>query len=102
MNPAYFREPLRHALKTDMGRPGWSIPDYDMVTTYWLQSLDDLRLMTTDPTWAELEEGAQARTNMSVGHFVIGHEVVHFENNVPTAASGADASAGATESGSGL
>lgn len=81
-----------------MGRPGWSIPDYDMVTTYWLQSLDDLRLMTTDPTWAELEEGAQARTNMSVGHFVIGHEVVHFENNVPTAASGADASAGAAKS----
>lgn len=81
-----------------MGRPGWSIPDYDMVTTYWLQSLDDLRLMTTDPTWAELEDGAQARTNMSVGHFVIGHEVVHFENNTLAAASGADASAGATKS----
>lgn len=90
VNPAHFRGPLRHALKTDMGRPGWIIPDYDFVTTYWLHSLDDLRLMTTDPAWAELEEGALARTNMSVGHFVIGHEVVHFENR-PTAGAGAAA-----------
>lgn len=41
-----------------MGRPGWTIPDYDMVVTYWLHSLDDLRLLNTDPVWAELEEGA--------------------------------------------
>ncbi|KAG8159215.1 hypothetical protein KVR01_010876 [Diaporthe batatas] len=81
VNPPHFREPLRHALKTDMGRPGWSIPDYDMVTTYWLHSLDDLRLMTTTPEWAELEVGAQAITNMDKGHFVVGHEIVHFENN---------------------
>ncbi|KAL1850405.1 hypothetical protein Daus18300_012939 [Diaporthe australafricana] len=93
VNPAHFREPLRHALKTDMGRPGWSIPDYDMVTTYWLHSLDDLRLMTTDPVWAELEEGAQAITNLSIGHFVIGHEVVHFEANEPAAGAGAGSSA---------
>lgn len=78
-----------------MGRPGWSVPDYDIVTTYWLHSLDDLRMMTTDPAWAELEEGALARTNMSVGHFVIGHEVVHFENNEPIASASASASASA-------
>lgn len=50
-------------------------------------------MMTTDPAWAELEEGALARTNMSVGHFVIGHEVVHFENNEPIASASASASA---------
>ncbi|KAI3392887.1 hypothetical protein diail_5020 [Diaporthe ilicicola] len=93
VNPAHFREPLRQALKTDMGRPGWTIPDYDMVSTYWLHSLDDLRLMTTDPVWAELEEGAQAITNLSIGHFVIGHEVVHFEDNKPVAGASAGASA---------
>ena len=81
-----------------MGRPGWAIPDYDMVMTYWLRSLDDLGLMTTDPTWAELEEGAQARTNMSVGHFVVGHEVVHFENNEPAAGASTGASANAASS----
>ncbi|KAJ0116111.1 hypothetical protein J7T55_005057 [Diaporthe amygdali] len=57
--PLIQKEPLRHALKTDMGRPGWTIPDYDMVTTYWLHSLDDLRLLTTDPLWAELEGGGR-------------------------------------------
>lgn len=48
--------------------------------------------MTTDPAWAELEERALARTNMSVGHFVVGHEVVHFENNKPVASASAGAS----------
>lgn len=81
-----------------MGRPGWSIPDYDMVTTYWLHSLDDLGVMTSTPEWAELEVGAQAITNMDKGHFVVGHEVVHFENNTPTAGAGAGTPADAASS----
>lgn len=31
--------------------------------------------------WAELEKEAVAKTNMSVGHLVVGHETVHFEGN---------------------
>ncbi|KAG6357145.1 hypothetical protein INS49_015022 [Diaporthe citri] len=58
---------------------------------------EPLRLLTTDPAWAELEEGALARTNMSVGRFVIGHEVVHFENNRPVAGAGAGAPADAAD-----
>ncbi|ROW12643.1 hypothetical protein VMCG_00583 [Cytospora schulzeri] len=87
VQPVQFREPLRHALKTEMGRPDWTIPDYDLVTTYWLRSLDDMLALTTDPEWAELEKGAQAISNMSIGHFVVGHEIVQFENNVPGAGS---------------
>lgn len=73
---------MRHALKTDMGRPDWTVPDYDLVTTYWLRSLDDMQALTTDPVWAELEKDAATKSNLSIGHFVIGHEVVQFEGNV--------------------
>lgn len=87
IQPVQFREPLRHTLKTAMGRPGWTIPDYDMVTTYWLRSLDDMQALTTDPEWAELEKEACTKCNMSIGHFVVGHEIVHFENNEAAASS---------------
>lgn len=40
-------------LKTAMGRPEWTIPDYDMVTTYWLRSLKDMQALTTDLEWVE-------------------------------------------------
>ncbi|XXH03875.1 hypothetical protein Hte_010283 [Hypoxylon texense] len=80
--PTGFKGPMRHALKNDMGRPDWSVPDYDLVITYWLRSLDDMRALTMDPEWAELEKDAATKSNMSIGHFVVGHEVVHFEGNV--------------------
>ncbi|KAI6084115.1 hypothetical protein F4821DRAFT_271364 [Hypoxylon rubiginosum] len=82
LQPTGFRGPMRHALKTDMGRPDWTVPDYDLVTTYWLRSLDDMQALTTDPVWAELEKDAATKSNLSIGHFVIGHEVVQFEGNV--------------------
>ncbi|KUI66623.1 hypothetical protein VM1G_02542 [Cytospora mali] len=78
---AVFREPLHHALKTAMDRPDWTIPDYDLVTTYWLHSLDDMQNLTMDPEWAELEKEAAAISNMSIGQFVVGHEKVQFEGN---------------------
>lgn len=81
VQPVHFREPLHHALKTDMGRPDWTGPPYDLVTTYWLRSLDDMLALAMDSEWAELEKEAQARSNMSIGQFVVGHEVVHFDNN---------------------
>ncbi|KAK7740929.1 hypothetical protein SLS53_004992 [Cytospora paraplurivora] len=82
VQPAQFREPIRHALKNEMGRPGWSIPDYDLVVTYWLRSLDDLKKLTTSPEWAALEEGALAISNTDKGHLVVGYETVQFENNI--------------------
>lgn len=74
-------------LKTAMGRPGWTIPDYDMVTTYWLHNLDDMQALTTDPEWAELEKEAVTKANMPIGHFVLGREIVHFEGNEAGASS---------------
>ncbi|KAK6224034.1 hypothetical protein LQW54_000180 [Pestalotiopsis sp. IQ-011] len=81
VQPLGFREPLRHALKTDMGRPDWTVPDYDLVTTFWVHSLDDMHALTADPEWVELEKEAAARSDLSIGHFVVGHEIVHFEGN---------------------
>lgn len=46
VQPVHFREPLHHALKTDMGRPDWTVPHYDLATTYWLCSLDDMLALT--------------------------------------------------------
>ncbi|KAI9150097.1 NAD(P)-binding protein [Paramyrothecium foliicola] len=34
-----------------------------------------------DPGWIELEKQATKRANVSVGHFVIGYQTVHFEGN---------------------
>ncbi|KAI1866313.1 uncharacterized protein JN550_007701 [Neoarthrinium moseri] len=68
-----------------MGRPDWTVPDYDLVTTYWLCSLDDMRALTADPEWVQLEKEACIKSNIAIGHFVVGHEVVHFEGNVDDA-----------------
>lgn len=64
-----------------MGRPQWVVPDYDLVMTYYLRSLDDMTKLTTSAGWAELEVGAEKIANVSIGQLVIGHEVVQFEDN---------------------
>lgn len=64
-----------------MGRPDWTVPDYDLVTTFWVHSLDDMHALTADPEWVQLEKEAAARSDLSIGHFVVGHEIVHFEGN---------------------
>ncbi|KAF7537327.1 hypothetical protein G7054_g3806 [Neopestalotiopsis clavispora] len=79
--PSNTREPFRHALKNEMGRPDWTVPDYDLVISYYVPSMDVMQALTTDPEWAELEKMAAVKCNMSVGHFVAGHEIVHFEGN---------------------
>ncbi|KAK7754483.1 hypothetical protein SLS62_003503 [Diatrype stigma] len=66
----------------EMGRPEWTVPDYDIVMSYWLRSVDDLRALTTDPEWDELEKEAQEITNMTIGHFVIGHQTIHLQGDV--------------------
>ncbi|RYP65659.1 hypothetical protein DL771_008211 [Monosporascus sp. 5C6A] len=78
--PPSFREPQREAAK-QMERHEWTVPDYDVVMSYWLRSLDHMRAMVTSPEWIELEKEAQPRANMRIGHFVIGHELIHLENN---------------------
>ncbi|GAB1313476.1 hypothetical protein MFIFM68171_03686 [Madurella fahalii] len=77
ITPPHLREPYRHVLKNDLGRPEWTVPDYDLVLSYWLRSPDDMRSLTQDPEWIELEKDAQSRANFSIGHFVVGHEIVH-------------------------
>ncbi|KAI1390157.1 uncharacterized protein F4822DRAFT_225776 [Hypoxylon trugodes] len=79
--PPQFREPLRQMLKGEMNRPGWTVPDYDLVHTYYLRSHDDLKALTLEPKWHELEEEASKLSNVSIGHFVNGFEIVQFENN---------------------
>lgn len=37
--------------------------------------------LTMDPEWAELEKEACTKSNLSIGHFVVGHEILHFEND---------------------
>lgn len=64
-----------------MGRPDWSVPDYDLTISYWLHSLDDMQALTMDPEWAELEKEASTKGNMKIGQFVAGYEIVQFENN---------------------
>ncbi|KAK4225462.1 hypothetical protein QBC38DRAFT_483072 [Podospora fimiseda] len=77
--PPCFREPFRQALVGPMGRPQWTVPDYDIVISYWLKSVEDLEKATKDPRWIELEEKeVLEKTNMALGHFVIGHESVVF------------------------
>lgn len=59
-----------------MNRPNWTVPDYDIVMSYWLQDLSTMQTLAADPEWHALEEEAQKWANMDVGHFVIGHEIV--------------------------
>jgi hypothetical protein len=36
-----------------------------------------MRALRTDPEWVALDEEAEQRCNMTIGHFVIGHQIVH-------------------------
>jgi hypothetical protein len=68
-------------LKNDLGRLEWTVSDYDLVLSYWLRSPNDLVALTQDPEWIELEKDARARINFSIGHFVIGHEIVQLTSS---------------------
>ncbi|KAK3997953.1 hypothetical protein QBC44DRAFT_346713 [Cladorrhinum sp. PSN332] len=76
--PPCFREPFRQALVNQMERPLWTVPDYDIVISYWLNNLEDMQGVTQDPRWIELEKEASERANLTLGHFVIGHQTVLF------------------------
>jgi hypothetical protein len=60
-----------------LGRSEWSVPNYDLVLSYWLRDPEDMKRLTQDPEWIELEKDAQSRANFSIGHFVAGYETVH-------------------------
>uniref|UniRef100_A0A8H7N6V2 EthD domain-containing protein n=1 Tax=Bionectria ochroleuca TaxID=29856 RepID=A0A8H7N6V2_BIOOC len=68
-------EGLRHTLKNEMNRPKWTVPEYSIIMSYWLRSMDDLTALTTDPEWFELEKDAQKISNPEFGHIAIGHEI---------------------------
>ncbi|CAP60211.1 uncharacterized protein PODANS_1_5240 [Podospora anserina S mat+] len=78
VTPPHFRTPFRAALQ-HMGRDKWTVPDYDVVMSYWIPTPDTMQALTQDPEWIELEtKEAMPRANMTVGHFEIGHEIVQF------------------------
>ncbi|KAI0843911.1 hypothetical protein F5Y00DRAFT_249943 [Daldinia vernicosa] len=74
VTPPTFREPFRQTLK-DMGRLKWTAPDYDLVMSVWLRSIDDMLALYKYPKWIELEEEAELWCNVTIGHSVIGHEI---------------------------
>ncbi|KAK4159050.1 hypothetical protein QBC43DRAFT_304971 [Cladorrhinum sp. PSN259] len=76
--PPCFREPFRNALVNQLNRPKWTVPDYDIVITYWLHDLDLMEGLRNDPKWVELEEEALKWANMTLGHVVIGRENILF------------------------
>ncbi|KAK0637412.1 hypothetical protein B0T17DRAFT_614008 [Bombardia bombarda] len=47
----------------------------------WLRSLDDLQRLTMGPGWAELEKEAALRSNMELGHLVVGFETVQIHSD---------------------
>ncbi|KAK4194830.1 hypothetical protein QBC40DRAFT_290017 [Triangularia verruculosa] len=78
MTPPHFREPFRAALQ-QMGRDQWTIPDYDVVMSYWTPTTDTIQGLTQDPEWIELEQKeALPRANINLGHFEVGHEILQF------------------------
>ncbi|KAH8649151.1 hypothetical protein BX600DRAFT_474624 [Xylariales sp. PMI_506] len=81
LNPPHFREPMREALKTQMNRPKWTIPDYDVIMTYWIRDLSAMGPLTQDPDWLKLEEDAMKIANLETGSFLIGHETVEFQTD---------------------
>ena len=76
--PPCFREPFRDGLVNQMNRPKWTIPDYDIVVTYWLHDLKLMEELRNDPKWVELEVEVLKWANMTLGHMVIGRETILF------------------------
>ncbi|KJZ72353.1 hypothetical protein HIM_08279 [Hirsutella minnesotensis 3608] len=58
----------------------WTVPDYDIVLSYWLRSIDDMYAMISSSEWDELEKEARPHANMEIGHFLLGHHKVHFDH----------------------
>jgi hypothetical protein len=65
-----------------MNRPEWTVPDYDIVMSYWVRNLEDMAGLTSDPEWVALEKDAVRLSNPSLGHFVVGHEVELFDETL--------------------
>ncbi|KAK0709415.1 hypothetical protein B0T26DRAFT_754627 [Lasiosphaeria miniovina] len=55
--------------------------DYDIAMTYYVDSLDKVKAMTTSLEWAELKTGYAANGNVDIGHFVVVHEKILFKDN---------------------
>lgn len=79
ITPPHFREFTRNILHTELNRPKWTVPDYDIVMTYWVRSMDDMTALTTDPDWVELEKEATTISDPSIGHIIVGHEFVQID-----------------------
>ncbi|KAH8893098.1 hypothetical protein GQ53DRAFT_745971 [Thozetella sp. PMI_491] len=77
--PPQLRELFRGALKTQLNRPNWTVPDYDLAMTYWIRGPEAMGPLTQDPDWLELEKEALTKANMEIGHFVVGYEIVQFD-----------------------
>ncbi|CAI6087648.1 unnamed protein product [Clonostachys chloroleuca] len=84
-------EGLRHTLKNDMNRPKWTVPEYSIIMSYWLRSMDDLTALTTDPEWFELEKDAQKISNPEFGHIAIGHEITFIDEESKSEKEGTEA-----------
>lgn len=61
-----------------MKQEAWTVPDYDVVVSYWVHNPADVGKVTADPEWLELEKDAPAVTKQGVGHLVLGHQTVGF------------------------
>ncbi|KAJ4388022.1 hypothetical protein N0V93_008627 [Gnomoniopsis smithogilvyi] len=81
LTPEGYREPSRAFIKSQMKQGEWTVPDYDVVVSYWMYNPSDMGKVVADPDWLELEKDAPAVTDQRVGHLVLGHQTVAFTSD---------------------
>lgn len=81
LTPEAYRAPNRDFIKNQMKQGEWTVPDYDVVVSYWVHNPADVGKVTADPEWQELEKDAPAVTKQTIGHLVLGHEIVAFTSD---------------------
>lgn len=56
--------------------PGWTVPQYDSISTYYVSNPSVLGALTTDPAWIALEIAAAGYVDGSRGTLLAGFETV--------------------------
>ncbi|KAK4642919.1 hypothetical protein QC761_401625 [Podospora bellae-mahoneyi] len=71
--------PSARAIAAGAIPPGWTVPQYDSISTYYVSDPSVLGALTTDPAWIALEIAAAGYVDGSRGTLLAGFETVKYE-----------------------
>ncbi|CAJ2507176.1 Uu.00g083620.m01.CDS01 [Anthostomella pinea] len=81
LTPSFMRQQFHNDLQETRPKPGWQMADFDVTTSYWVRSPDDLRNMLADPEWdSEVQDKEDGWIDMDRASIQVGFETVFVDD----------------------